>query len=207
TRLGDRRAMPGEPTGEVTPASAIRGMGGRAMGECFRRTPTRLGETVLEVRGLAREGAFAGVAFTVRAGEVLGLAGLVGARRTDVGLALFGIAPADAGEVLVDGRPVTIRSPQDALRVGIAYTTEDRRQLGLIFPLSIAANITLPTLRRYLSRFGLVRRAAEAAVAQGFRERLSIRAPSVEAAAGSLSGGNQQKVVLSKWLNTRPRVF
>jgi len=207
TVLRDGRWISTRPRGEVTPASAIRDMVGRTMGEFFRRTPTRLGETVLEVRGLAREGAFAGVAFTVRAGEVLGLAGLVGARRTDVGLALFGIAPADAGEVLVDGRPVTIRSPQDALRVGIAYTTEDRRQLGLIFPLSIAANITLPTLRRYLSRFGLVRRAAEDAVAQGFKERLSIRALSVETAAGTLSGGNQQKVVLSKWLNTRPRVF
>src|SRR5207245_11637078 len=176
-------------------------------GESFRGAPTRLREPVGEVGRPGREVAVAGVALTLRAGEVLGLAGLVGARRTDVGLALFGIAPADAGEVLVDGRPVTIRSPQDALRVGIAYTTEDRRQLGLIFPLSIAANITLPTLRGYLSRFGLVRRAAEDAVAQGFKERLSIRALSVETAAGTLSGGNQQKVVLSKWLNTRPRVF
>jgi rhamnose transport system ATP-binding protein len=207
TVLRDGRWISTKPRGEVTPASAIRDMVGRTMGDLFRRTPTRPGDTVLEVRGLAREGAFAGVSFTVRAGEVLGLAGLVGARRTDVGLALFGIAPADAGEVLLDGRPVTIRSPQDALRVGIAYTTEDRRQLGLVFPLSIAANITLATLGRYLTRFGLIRRTAENAVALGFKERLSIRAPSVEAAAGTLSGGNQQKVVLSKWLNTRPRVF
>ena len=207
TVLRDGRWISTRPRGEVTPASAIRDMVGRTMGDFFRRTPTRPGDTVLDVRGLAREGAFAGVSFTVRAGEVLGLAGLVGARRTDVGLALFGIAPADAGEVLLDGRPVTVRSPQDALRVGIAYTTEDRRQLGLVFPLSIAANITLPTLRRYLTRLGLVRRAAEDAVALGFKERLSIRAASVDAAAGTLSGGNQQKVVLSKWLNTRPRVF
>jgi rhamnose transport system ATP-binding protein len=207
TVLRDGRWISTRPAGDVTPATAIRDMVGRTMSDLFRRTPTRPGGAVLEVRGLAREGVFSGVSFTVRAGEVLGFSGLVGARRTDVGLALFGIAPADAGEVLVDGRPVSIRNPQDALRAGIAYTTEDRRQLGLLFPLSIAANITLPTLPHYLSPLGLVRRAAEDAAARGFKERLSIRTPSVQAAVATLSGGNQQKVVLSKWLNTKPRVF
>ncbi len=207
TVLRDGRWISTRPAGEVTPASAIRDMVGRTMSDLFRRTPTQLGDVVLEVRNLAREGAFSGISFAVRAGEVLGFAGLVGARRTDVGLALFGIAPADTGEVWVDGRAVAIRNPQDALRGGIAYTTEDRRQLGLLFPLSIAANITLPTLRRYLSRFGLVRRSAEAAAASSFKERLRIRTRSVDTPAGQLSGGNQQKVVLSKWLNTRPRVF
>ena len=207
TVLRDGRWISTRPALEVTPASAIRDMVGRTMSDFFRRTPTRLGDPVLEVRDLAREGTFVGVSFTVHAGEVLGFSGLVGARRTDVGLALFGIAPADAGEVLVDGRPVRIRNPQEALRAGIAYTTEDRRQLGLLFPLSIAANITLPTLRLYLSRFGLVRRGAEDAAAMSFKERLKIRTPSVRDAVGTLSGGNQQKVVLSKWLNTRPRVF
>ncbi|TMD59198.1 MAG: sugar ABC transporter ATP-binding protein [Chloroflexi bacterium] len=207
TVLRDGRWVSTRPAAEVTPGSAIRDMVGRTMSEFFRRTPTRLGDPVLEVRGLGREGAFAGISFTVRAGEVLGFSGLVGARRTDVGLALFGIAPADAGEVLVDGRPVRIRNPQDALRAGIAYTTEDRRQLGLLFPLSIAANITLPMLRLYLSRLGLVRRGAEDAAAKSFKERLKIRTPSVREAVGTLSGGNQQKVVLSKWLNTKPRVF
>jgi rhamnose transport system ATP-binding protein len=207
TVLRDGRWISTRLAGEVTPASAIRDMVGRTMGDLFRRTPTQLGDVVLEVRNLAREGAFSGISFAVRAGEVLGFAGLVGARRTDVGLALFGIAPADAGEVRVDGRVLAIRNPQDALQGGIAYTTEDRRQLGLLFPLSIAANITLPTLRRYLSRFGLVRRSAEAAAASGFKERLRIRTRSVDTPAGQLSGGNQQKVVLSKWLNTRPRVF
>ena len=207
TVLRDGRWVSTRPAAEVTPGSAIRDMVGRTMSEFFRRTPTRLGDPVLEVRGLGREGAFAGISFTVRAGEVLGFSGLVGARRTDVGLALFGIAPADAGEVLVDSRPVRIRNPQDALRAGIAYTTEDRRQLGLLFPLSIAANITLPMLRLYLSRLGLVRRGAEDAAAKSFKERLKIRTPSVREAVGTLSGGNQQKVVLSKWLNTKPRVF
>ena len=207
TVLRDGRWISTHPAGEVTPASAIRDMVGRTLSDFFRRTPVQLGDRVLEVRGLAREGAFADVSFAVHAGEVLGFSGLVGARRTDVGLALFGIAPADAGEVRVDGAPVTIRSPQDALRAGIAYTTEDRRQLGLLFPLSISANITLPTLPLYLSRLGLIRGRAEDDVARGFKERLKIRAPSVRAAVETLSGGNQQKVVLSKWLNTKPRVF
>jgi rhamnose transport system ATP-binding protein len=138
---------------------------------------------------------------------VLGFAGLVGARRTDVGLALFGIAPADSGEILLDGEQITIASPPDAMSRGIAYSTEDRRQLGLVLPLSIAANISLPSLPRFLTSRGLVRREAERDAAEGFRQRLSIRAPSVETPTAALSGGNQQKVVISKWLETKPKVL
>jgi rhamnose transport system ATP-binding protein len=159
------------------------------------------------VKDLRREGIFQGVTFEVHAGEVLGFAGLVGARRTDVGLALFGVAPADGGTIELDGEPIHVRSAGEATRMGIAYTTEDRRQLGLVFPLSITANISLPSLPRYLSRLGLIRRADERATANLFRDRLSIRAPSVDTPASSLSGGNQQKVVLSKWLETKPKVL
>jgi len=207
TVLRDGRWISTRPVSDVTPDLAIRDMVGRVLEDLFRRTPTEPGEVVLDVRDLGRDGAFSGVSFTVRAGEVLGFAGLVGARRTDVGLALFGIAPADTGEVRLDGQSITVTSPQQALERGIAYTTEDRRELGLIFPLSIAANISLPTLRRYLSRAGLIRRAAEDASAGAFKDRLKIRAATVKAPVGILSGGNQQKVVLSKWLNTRPRVL
>ena len=207
TVLRDGRWISTRQVSDVTPDLAIRDMVGRVLEDLFRRTPTEPGEVVLDVRDLGRDGAFSGVSFTVRAGEVLGFAGLVGARRTDVGLALFGIAPADTGEVRLDGQSITVTSPQQALERGIAYTTEDRRELGLIFPLSIAANISLPTLRRYLSRVGLIRRAAEDASAGAFKDRLKIRAATVKAPVGILSGGNQQKVVLSKWLNTRPRVL
>jgi rhamnose transport system ATP-binding protein len=207
TVLRDGRWISTRPVSDVTPDLAIRDMVGRVLEDLFRRTPTEPGEVVLDVRDLGRDGAFSGVSFTVRAGEVLGFAGLVGARRTDVGLALFGIAPADTGEVRLDGHSITVTSPQQALERGIAYTTEDRRELGLIFPLAIAANISLPTLRRYLSRAGLVRRGAEDASAGAFKDRLKIRAATVKAPVGTLSGGNQQKVVLSKWLNTRPRVL
>jgi rhamnose transport system ATP-binding protein len=138
---------------------------------------------------------------------VLGLAGLVGAGRTDVALALFGIAPAESGSVELDGRPVVIRSPREALDHGIAYLSEDRRQLGLSLPQSLTANITLATLDRYMTRLRLIDGSAERAVADRFRRRLSIRTPSLETPVERLSGGNQQKTMLAKWLNAEPTVL
>jgi rhamnose transport system ATP-binding protein len=207
TILRDGRWISTTPRAELTPAIAIRQMVGREVKELFRRQRREPGAVRLEVNGLSREGVFENVSFELRAGEVLGFAGLVGARRTDVGLALFGIAPAGAGDILLDGQQITITSPTDAMARGIAYSTEDRRQLGLVMPLSIAANISLPSLPRFLSPRGLVLRAAERETAEAFRQRLSIRAPSVETPTAALSGGNQQKVVISKWLETRPKVL
>jgi rhamnose transport system ATP-binding protein len=205
--MRDGRWVSTRPRSELTPSLAIRDMVGRTLSAFFHRTTSEPGEVVLEARAIGREGVFRDVSFELRSGEVLGFAGLVGARRTDVGLALFGIAPCDRGQILLDGVPVRIRNPQDALRLRIAYSTEDRRELGLVFPLSIAANISLPSLRRYLTPLGLVRQAAEEAAAERYRDRLNIRARSVREPVWSLSGGNQQKVVLSKWLDTRPRVL
>jgi rhamnose transport system ATP-binding protein len=156
---------------------------------------------------MGKANAFTNIQFDVYRGEVLGFAGLVGARRTDVGLALFGIAPADAGQITFNGQSVHIQSPEQALKLGIAYATEDRRQLGLTMPMSIATNITLPMLREYTSRFGLINRKTENATAERFRERLVIRSPTVQLTVDKLSGGNQQKVMLSKWLNTRPQLL
>jgi rhamnose transport system ATP-binding protein len=207
TILRDGRWISTTPRPELTPATAISRMVGREVRELFRRERRQPGAVRLSVRSLRREGAFQDVSFDLHAGEVLGFAGLVGARRTDIGLALFGIAPADGGQIELDGTPVTVTGPRDAMALGIAYSTEDRRQLGLVMPLSIAANISLPSLPRFLSPSGMVRRAEERATAQAFRQRLSIRAPSVDTPASSLSGGNQQKVVISKWLETNPRVM
>jgi rhamnose transport system ATP-binding protein len=207
TILRDGRWISTTPRAELTPATAISRMVGREVRELFRRERREPGPVRLSVRGLRREGAFEDVSFDLRAGEVLGFAGLVGARRTDVGLALFGIAPTDAGEIELDGTRVAVTSPRDAMALGIAYSTEDRRQLGLVMPLSIAANVSLPSLPRFLSSAGMVRRAEERATAESFRKRLSIRAPSVDTPASSLSGGNQQKVVISKWLETNPKVL
>lgn len=207
TVFRDGRLISSAPRAEVTPKQAIRDMAGRSVEQLFPRRHTVRDQVLVEVRDLSRQGAFQGISFDVRAGEVLGFAGLVGARRTDVGLALFGIAPADSGTVRIDGQLVRITNPRQAMRHGIAYVSEDRRGLGLSLPMSIAANITLPTLRRYLNPLGLLRQADEIATAEAYRQRLAIRAPSVAIEVGKLSGGNQQKVMLSKWLNTRPRLL
>jgi rhamnose transport system ATP-binding protein len=207
TVLRDGRVISSRPRAEVTPQRAIQDMVGREMSEFFARTEHPRGELALRVTGIGRAGAFAGVSFEVHKGEVLGLAGLVGAGRTDVALALFGIAPAEVGSVELDGRPVVIRSPRDAMRLGIAYLSEDRRRLGLSLPQSLTANITLATLDRYVTRLRLVDGSAERAVAERFRRRLSIRTPSLDTPVERLSGGNQQKTMLAKWLNAEPTVL
>jgi rhamnose transport system ATP-binding protein len=159
------------------------------------------------VTNLGRQGVFDGVTFDLHRGEVLGFAGLIGAGRTDVGLSLFGIEPATSGSILLEGKPITVRSARDGMNLGIAYVSEDRRQLGLVLPMAIFANITLPILRRYLNRLGLVRTSEERQAADAFRTRLAIRTPSVDLEVAKLSGGNQQKVMLSKWLNTNPSIL
>jgi rhamnose transport system ATP-binding protein len=207
TVLRDGKWISSRPRSEVNRDQVIREMVGREEGEFFAKTPVARGPLLMSVTGLGREGIFSDVAFDVYQGEVLGFAGLIGARRTDVGLALFGIEPSDRGAITLDGKPVTIRHPDDAVRLGIAYVTEDRRGLGLSLPMSITTNISLPTLRRYLTSLGLVRRKEETSTAQEYRDRLMIRTPSVGLEVGKLSGGNQQKVMLSKWLNARPRLL
>jgi rhamnose transport system ATP-binding protein len=208
TVFRDGKRISTKPRREVTPESAIRDMVGRNIEDFFATGKRRQrGELLMDVRDLGRERAFSGVNFEVYRGEVLGFAGLVGSRRTDVGMALFGVEPADSGEIIFGGKSERIRSPEQALRLGIAYMTEDRRQIGLTMPMSIATNITLPTLRKYLSKLGLVKPDEEVATAEHYRQRLSIRTPSVHELVGRLSGGNQQKVMLSKWLNTQPQLL
>ena len=192
---------------EATPQRAIADMVGREIDLTKARTSCARDEVVLSVADLGRRGVFEGVSFDLHRGEVLGFAGLIGAGRTDVGLALFGIEPATSGTIAVAGNPVTVRTARDGMKLGIAYVSEDRRQLGLVLPISIFANITLPVLRRYLNRLGLVRTGLERRTADAFRERLAIRTPSVDLEVAKLSGGNQQKVMLSKWLNTGPSVL
>jgi rhamnose transport system ATP-binding protein len=207
TVLRDGRLISSRPRAEVTEGIAIREMVGREMSDFFVRNPQTLGDEVLRVEGLGRDGVFSDVSFELREGEVLGFAGLVGAGRTDVALALFGIAPPDRGVVELRGRRLGIRSPRQALQAGIAYLSEDRRQLGLSLPQSVTANITLATLRKYVTRLRLLDRAAERAVADGFREKLTIRTPSLDTPVEHLSGGNQQKTMLAKWLNAQPSVL
>ena len=207
TILRDGKRISTLPRAEVTAESAIRDMVGRKLEEFFSKSHIQPGKLLLSVRGLQKAGVFKDISFEVYRGEVLGFAGLVGSRRTDVGLALFGIEPADSGVVIIDGKSVEVRSPDQMLQLGIAYATEDRRGLGLTMSMSIASNISLPTLRKYLTRLGLIKRAEEDSAAEKSRERLAIRAVSVRVNAAQLSGGNQQKVLLSKWLNAGPQLL
>jgi rhamnose transport system ATP-binding protein len=207
TVLRDGRLISSRPKAEIAQGQAIREMVGREMSDFFVRHPQPLGAPVLRVEGLAREGVFGDVSFELHEGEVLGFAGLVGAGRTDVGLSLFGIAPPDRGVVELRGRRLAVHSPRQALRAGIVYLSEDRRSLGLSLPQSLTANITLATLRKYVTRLRLLDSSAEREVARSFREKLSIRTPSLETPVEQLSGGNQQKTMLAKWLNAQPSVL
>ena len=193
---------------EFSREQLIREMVGREVDQFYAtRQKKKHGKRVLSVKNLSKEAAFSGIEFDLHQGEVLGFAGLVGSRRTDVGLALFGIQPNDSGVIELDGQKVSIRSPQAAQDLGIAYMTEDRRKLGLAMPLSITSNITLPALKRYLGKLGLIRTESEKSTAEEFKKRLQIKTPNLTHEVGKLSGGNQQKVMFSKWLNTQPKVF
>jgi rhamnose transport system ATP-binding protein len=207
TVMRDGKVISSGETHEFTPERAIRDMVGRKVEEYFAHRSRTHGEVLMSVRGLGRSRVFYDINFDIHRGEVLGFAGLVGARRTDIGLALFGIEAATSGEIIFEGERVEIRSPEQAVGLQIAYSTEDRRQLGLTLPMSISTNITLPMLRHYLAALGLVRRKEENATGEEYREQLAIRAPTVQHTVGKLSGGNQQKVMLAKWLNTRPKLL
>ena len=208
TVLRDGRHISTNAVSAVTKDSLVREMVGREINEFFdKKTRHELGDLLMSVRGLTKENVFSDINFDVHHGEVLGFAGLVGSRRTDVGLALFGIEPAESGSITFEGERYEIDSPEKALTIGIAYMPEDRRQFGLTMPMSIASNISLPMLKKYLSRLGLVNLSKETDIAEEFRQKLSIRTPSVDHEIDKLSGGNQQKVMVSKWLNTEPKLF
>ena len=202
----------GEIVGERQPAESnhaeiIRLMVGRNLDVLFEKPAAQaFGEVVLEVDGLCRTGKFANISFNLRAGEIVGMAGLVGAGRSFVAQALFGIVGLDAGEIRINGESARLRTPRDAMAHGIAYVPEDRQRQGLLMATSVARNMTLPIVAQF-ARLGIVREANERRSAQEYVERLHIILRQVGQPAGELSGGNQQKVVLSKWLMTKPRII
>lgn len=181
-------------------------MVGRALGDRFPIRTCEVGETVLEVTGLAREPYFRDISFDVKQGEIVALAGLMGAGRTEIVQSLFGYRKASAGEVKINGKVVKIRTPYDAIQEGLAYVTEDRKSEGLILDFSVEENISLTNFKD-LSANGLMSAKKERALFDRMKERLGIRTSSPELPVKSLSGGNQQKVVLSKWLGTNPSIL
>src|SRR4051812_26171877 len=199
TVMRDGRHVLTQPIEELTTQSIIRAMVGRDMAALFPKVPAEPGRVVLKVDRLTREGVFADVSFDVRAGEIVALAGLVGAGRSEVARAIFGIDRPDGGSVVVRGRKLKYGSPTAAMAAGIGFVPEDRRQQGLVMDASIERNTALASLGR-LSTFGLLRRRSESALAQDWAVKLRLKFARLSDPVGVLSGGNQQKVVLAKWL-------
>jgi rhamnose transport system ATP-binding protein len=183
----------------------VRAMVGRELPERVTQEQS-IGKTVLQVERLTREGVFVDVSLEVRAGEIVALAGLVGAGRSEVACAIFGIDRYDGGRVTVDGTPLRRASPTAAMAAGVGLVPEDRRQQGLVMEMSIARNITLASLMR-LRRAGFIRAAAERRFARDWAARLQVKYGRLSSPMTSLSGGNQQKVVLAKWLGRRPALL
>jgi ribose transport system ATP-binding protein len=216
--MKDGRVVASEPTRELDPDRLVRLMVGREVGDIYGARPPMAtdpatGERspatappVLEVRGLTRAGAFRDVDLRLAAGEILGIAGLAGSGRTEVLRAIHGADPIDAGEVWIDGRPVRIRSPREAIRLGIGLLTEDRKVDGLLLGQSVAANMTIARMRA-VARAGVIDRGLERRTVRGHVQRLSIRTPGTAAPVRGLSGGNQQKVIFAKWLHAECRIL
>jgi len=177
----------------------VRHMVGREMREYYPPRDVELGEVVFRAENLSRAGAFSDISFEVRAGQVVGIAGLVGAGRTELVESIFGVNPPDTGRIFLSGEEITIRSPRDAVRHGIGLLTEDRKRSGLCLHLPLSWNITLSSLASLL-RYGFIMRGEERRVAEQFIERLRIHGATADRTVGLLSGGNQQKVVLGRWL-------
>jgi len=184
----------------------IRMMVGRELKDEFPKEIFTPGAELLRVERLARTGVFKDVSFNLRAGEIVGLTGLVGAGRTEVARAIFGADKIDGGQVYLDGTAITVRSPQDAIRQGIGLLTEDRKGQGLVLGMTVRENTSLANLKS-LVKFLFVDRRRERAITEQYVRELQIKTPSIEQVTQNLSGGNQQKVVLAKWLFTQSRVL
>ncbi|MGK9147883.1 sugar ABC transporter ATP-binding protein [Plantibacter flavus] len=204
TVMRDGRYIATHVTSETTVDAIVRQMVGRDIATLFPKEDAEIGDAVLTVDGLSRAGVFSDISFTVRSGEIVALAGLVGAGRTEVARAVFGIDPYDTGRVTIGGAAVKAGDPQAAIDAGMGFVPEDRRKQGLVMDLSVARNATL-TLRHKLATFGLISGRKERAAAEEWSTRLQVKTGSQEYPVSTLSGGNQQKVVLAKWLATEPR--
>jgi rhamnose transport system ATP-binding protein len=207
TVLRDGATVATAARAEMSRPELIALMVGRELSAVFPKRTVPLGETALELRGVShRASGLRDVSLVLRRGEILGLAGLVGSGRTELAEVIFGLRPLEGGEILVAGNPVPLGSPRQAIEAGIGYVPEDRRQHGVVPELSVTANASLASLDR-VSRAGLVDAAAERRVARTCVEELRIKTASIDEEVGSLSGGNQQKVALARWLRTNPGVL
>jgi inositol transport system ATP-binding protein len=206
TVFRDGRHVATLPAGELDRQKLIALMVGRELTHMFPKEETEVGDVLMSVRGLTRKGKVEDISFDVRQGEIVGLAGLMGAGRTEVLEGIFGVAKIDAGEISVKGKKITIRSPADAIAAGLGLLTEDRKLTGIMGVLSVRDNMTIAALPRF-SPGGFLRKRQMNSEAQAQREALAIKTPSLAQLVRLLSGGNQQKVLVSRWLLTSPDVL
>jgi rhamnose transport system ATP-binding protein len=191
---------------ETTPSELVSLMVGRDVDDLFPKAPATIGEPVLTVRGLNRAGVFHDIDLEVRAGEIVGLAGLVGAGRSEVARAVFGVDPYDSGSVSISGKPVRRHDPRSAIRAGMAFIPEDRRKQGLVIGSSVTRNVA-GVIRRSIAKAGLVTASMENRAAAPWAGRLEVKTSALDMNAATMSGGNQQKVVIAKWLATDPSLL
>ncbi|MEF2967448.1 sugar ABC transporter ATP-binding protein [Paenibacillus sp. M1] len=200
-RTVDTKEIPQTDFDEV-----VRKMVGRELTERYPARDPQPGEVVLEVKHASRKGLFEDVSFQVRSGEIVGFSGLMGSGRTEIMRALFGLDPLEKGEINVFGKKAVIKKPADAVKLGIGFITEDRKDEGLVLDFSVRDNMVLPSLKSFTSK-GLISSKAENAFVDALIKRLHIKTHSSETAAGNLSGGNQQKVVIAKWVGIGPKLL
>lgn len=206
TVMRDGELVGTKDIGETDREDIIRMMVGRELGEAIPKVPAEIGDTVLALRDVTRGPVIHNINLEVRAGEVLGVAGLVGAGRTEVARVIFGADQIDSGEILLDGKPVDIGSPMDAIDLGIGLVTEDRKAQGLVLGMAVRENMTLANLSE-LTSIGFIDRKKERDVSEKYTRDLAVKTPTIEQEVQNLSGGNQQKVVLAKWLFTDSKVL
>jgi inositol transport system ATP-binding protein len=207
TVLRDGKWISTNRADKITWGGLITSMVGRELRELFPQRSITIGEPVLQVEKLSRGKAFTDISFTLRRGEILGLAGLVGSGRTEILESVFGFIPADSGEISVCGKQAEIKSPFDAISYGISLVPEDRKLSGLNLEASVLFNITLPTLSKLANRIGIIHRKEETGAANNIIQKLRIKAQNLQQGVGNLSGGNQQKIVIAKWLLSQPTVL
>jgi rhamnose transport system ATP-binding protein len=206
TVLRDGEYIATRPVAETNADDIVSLMVGREVGELFPKTPAELGDTVLTVDGLDRTGVFHDISFTVRAGEIVALAGLVGAGRSEIARAVFGVDKYNAGTVVLGGAVVPPHSPTASIKAGMGFVPEDRRKQGLVTQASVARNVA-GVIRGGLARAGILTQGAESRAAGPWAGKLAVKTNALDMSAATMSGGNQQKVVLAKWLATDPRLL
>ena len=208
TVMRDGQYIATVPKNEASVDSLIKLMVGREMKDVYPKRESEIGnEKILEVKGLEKEGYFKDINFSLRKGEIIGFFGLVGSGRSDVAKSIFGVASLDKGEIYIRDKKVNIKSPEDAIKNKIAFVTENRREEGVVLDHEVRVNVTMATIKNVIGKIKLIDNKKEVQITKSEIKILNIKTSSTEQLVGNLSGGNQQKVIFAKWLETKPDIL